>query len=277
MRFMTDMSTYALDADRVEEERRLIAQSRLLEAFSVETLTAAGLGPGMHVVELGTGAGDTAMLAARLVGPTGSVIGLERNPASVDLARRRIAAEGLDNVTVLEADVASLGKVLADRPVVDAVIGRLILMWTPDRMEVLRACAAAPPGTLVWFFEPDMIYDCAIPATPLWDRMTSWVRATVNAVGAEPRMGPRLPEFFHAAGLPTPTVRTWLGAWTVAEAPVWFWSNIVRGVLPLLEQTGQASAAEVDIETLEARLTAELAAAHATMMLPPCTAAWTRI
>jgi len=274
---VSELSSYPLDSDRVEEERRLIVQSRLLEAFSRDALTEAGLGPGMHVVDLGTGAGDMAMLAARLVGPSGSVLGLERNTASVDLARRRIAAEGLDNVTVLEADVTALGKVLADRPMVDAVIGRLILMWTPARMEVLRACAGAPSGTLVWVLEPDMGYDYAYPATALWDRVTSWVRETVAAVGAAPRMGPDLPRSFHEAGLPVPTVRSWLGAWSAADAPVWFWSNIVRGVLPLLEQTGQASAAEVDIDTLEARLAAELAAAHATMMLPPCTAAWARI
>ncbi|MGQ0467049.1 MAG: methyltransferase domain-containing protein [Sporichthyaceae bacterium] len=272
-----EIGTYALDSDRVEEERRLIAQSRLLEAFSAETLTSAGLAPGMHVVELGTGAGDMAMLAARLVGPGGSVLGLERNPASVELARRRIAAEGLDNVTVLEADVASLGKILADRPRVDAIVGRLILMWTPERMEVLRACAEAPPGTVLWFFEPDMYYPYAIPGTPLWDLVTAWVRGMIDAVGAEQQMGPRFPEFFHAAGLPTPTLRAWLGTWTAADAPVWFWSNVIRGVLPLLEQTGTATAADVDIDTLEARLTAELSAAHATMFVPPMTAAWTRI
>lgn len=277
MRDMNELSTYALDGDRLEEERRLIAQSRLLESFSRLTLSEAGLGPGMHVVDLGTGAGDTALLAASLVGPTGSVLGLERNPTSVELARRRIAAAGLHNVTVLEADVASLGKVLAEQPRVDAVIGRLILMWTPDRLEVLRACAGAAPGTLVWFFEPDMYYDYAFPATPLWDRVRSWVLGAVDAVGAEMRMGLRLPRDFHLAGLPAPAVRSWLGSWTAPEAPVWFWSNVVRGVLPLLEQTGLATVAEVDIETLEARLKAELIDAMGTMMLPPCTAVWTRI
>lgn len=270
---------YAFDSDREEEERRLIAQSRLIEGPTDRWLREAGLGQGQRVVELGTGAGDVAMLAARLVGPTGSVLGVERNPASLPLAQRRIAEAGFANVSLLEADVARLGDVLADRPEpVDAVIGRLILMWTADRIDVLKACAAAlPPGALVWFLEPDMHYPYARPSSPAWDAVYEWLVTTVQHLGVETRMNLCLHEAFRAAGLPAPQMRSETLMWGWQEAPVWFWVNVIRGIIPVLEQFGIATASEVDIDTLEARLTADLREADGIMLLPPLTAAWARI
>src|SRR5581483_7995977 len=140
-------------------------------------LRQAGLGPAMHVVDLGAGAGDTALLAGRLVGPTGSVLGVERSPEQVATARKRIAGLGIDNVGFVEGDVAALGDILAEHPVpVDAVIGRLILMWVPGRLDVLRTCAAAlAPGALVFAVEMDIEYDFAVPASPLWQNVQRWV------------------------------------------------------------------------------------------------------
>jgi hypothetical protein len=60
-------------------------------------------------------------------------------------------------------------------------------------------------------------------------------------------------------------------------APVWFWANAIRALLPMMEQLGVATRAEVDIETLEHRVTTELAANDAVMFAPPMTAAGARI
>src|ERR687884_318804 len=126
----TEPATYVFDADRAAEERRLTAQSRLLEPITESLLREAGLGPGMHVIDLGSGAGDMAVIASRVVGPSGSVLGIERSPESVALARRRIADLGIANVTFQEGDVMALGETLVAHPgPIDAVIGRLILMW----------------------------------------------------------------------------------------------------------------------------------------------------
>ncbi len=273
-------ATYAFDDDRGEEERRLIAQSRLFEPFSELTLREAGLGPGMQVVDLGSGVGDLAMLAARLVGPTGSVLGIERNPESVAMARRRVADAGLANVGFVEADVADLATILRERTApVDAVIGRLILMWMPARLDVLKACAEClAPEALVWAFDVDIPSgDWTAPALPLWAQVRSWIRELVAGVGAEMRMGLRLHEFFRAAGLPAPQLRRWTGMYNSAQAPVWFAVNIVRGGVGLLERLGAATAAEIDIDTLEARLTRELELADGILVLPSFTAGWARV
>jgi hypothetical protein len=70
---------YPFDTDRAGEERRLIALGELSEPNTERVFREAGVGPGMRVLDLASGAGDVALLVARLVGPQGSVLGVERS------------------------------------------------------------------------------------------------------------------------------------------------------------------------------------------------------
>ncbi len=270
--------SYPFDNDRTDEERRLIAQARLFDPMTEPLFLEAGLRAGMHVVDLGSGAGDIALLAARIVGASGSVLGLDRSAESVALARRRIADAGITNVRFLEADIAALDEVLSGYAGIDAVLGRCILMWVPDPVAVLRACAhALSPGGLVCFCEPDLDFDYAVPRSPLWDRVRSWICAAVAGVGAEPRMAPRLHRSFAEAGLPVTRLDGRSSMHGPQEAPAWLWVNGIRGLLPALETLGIATAAEVDLDTLEARMLAEIADTGGVMVLPTFTAAWARV
>jgi ubiquinone/menaquinone biosynthesis C-methylase UbiE len=60
---------------------------------------------GDRVVDVGCGFGDTAILLARRVGPTGSVLGIDCCERFLEFGRKDAAAEGIDNVEFLEADV----------------------------------------------------------------------------------------------------------------------------------------------------------------------------
>ena len=62
---------------------------RLFDPLTRRLLRQAGLAPGMRVLDLGSGAGNVARLARELVGPDGSVVGVERDPAAAALARQR--------------------------------------------------------------------------------------------------------------------------------------------------------------------------------------------
>lgn len=74
--------------DRVAEQRRLDSQATFFDPLTERVLRSAGLSAGMRVLDLGSGAGHVALLAARLVGPDGQVIGVERDPQAVDGAGR---------------------------------------------------------------------------------------------------------------------------------------------------------------------------------------------
>ena len=65
-------------ADRVAEDERLVAQGRLFDPLTRRVLLQAGLTRGMRVLDLGSGAGNVARLAAELVGPEGAVVGIDR-------------------------------------------------------------------------------------------------------------------------------------------------------------------------------------------------------
>jgi ubiquinone/menaquinone biosynthesis C-methylase UbiE len=60
---------------------------------------------GDRVVDVGCGFGDTAILLARRVGPTGSVLGIDCCERFLEFGRKDAAAEGVDNVEFLVADV----------------------------------------------------------------------------------------------------------------------------------------------------------------------------
>ena len=75
-------SDYAF-ADRAQEQRRLASQAELFDPLTERVFRTAGLATGMRVLDLGSGAGDVAMLAARLVGREGEVVGVERDPQAV--------------------------------------------------------------------------------------------------------------------------------------------------------------------------------------------------
>ena len=150
-------SQYAF-ADRAHEQQRLASQAELFDPLTERVFRTAGIGNGMRVLDLGSGAGDVAMLAARLVGREGEVVGVERDPQAVASATARVSQAGLSNVPF-----------------------------------------------------------------------------------------------------------------------AWAWANVMRGVLPLMERFGVATAAELEPDTLAERLQDELRATNGIVISPPMIGAWARL
>src|SRR6266404_4441032 len=98
---------YALGNTDAEHER-LIWQSARVASITERFFREAGIGPGQRVLDIGSGVGDVAMLAARLVGPSGEVVAIERDPKSIAKARARVTEVGFDNVSFNESDVGEI-------------------------------------------------------------------------------------------------------------------------------------------------------------------------
>ena len=77
-----------------EEVRRLARQAALAAPETAALFRCAGITAGMRVLDIGSGAGDVAMLAGFLVQPNGSVLGIERSADAVALATSRAQAAG---------------------------------------------------------------------------------------------------------------------------------------------------------------------------------------
>src|SRR3954453_5791319 len=87
------------------EHERLIRQAARVAPISERFFREAGIERGQRVLDLGSGLGDVAMLVARLVGPTGEVVAIERDSNAVAKARARVTKAGFHNIKFEESNV----------------------------------------------------------------------------------------------------------------------------------------------------------------------------
>jgi SAM-dependent methyltransferase len=251
-------SSYILGhSDR--ELERLNEQARLIDPITRRFLGSAGIVPGMRVLDVGSGAGDVAFLAADLVGAGGEVVGTDRSPAALVTARRRADARSLRNVVFRDGDPAEM---TFDRPF-DAVIGRYVLMFQREPAAMLRAVAAhARRGGVIFFHEVDLDGARSFPPAPTYDRCFQWFRETFRLSGADTRMGVKLFSTFIAAGLPAPGLQleTLIAGVANNANPLRLIAGIVGTLAGEMERLGVATAAEIGLETLAERMISEAAA-----------------
>jgi SAM-dependent methyltransferase len=98
---------YALGSDDAEVVR-LDHQAASIAGASEALLRAAGIGPGMRVLDLGTGLGHVAFQLAALVGPEGSVVGVDVATKLLGVAEARRAAAGAENMRFVEGDARTV-------------------------------------------------------------------------------------------------------------------------------------------------------------------------
>ena len=107
-------------------------------------LALADAKAGETVVDLGSGAGIDCFLAARAVGPSGRVIGVDMTPAMIERARANAAASVHTNVEFRLGEIEHLPVPDAS---VDLVISNCVVNLSPDKPQVFReALRALKPG-----------------------------------------------------------------------------------------------------------------------------------
>jgi ubiquinone/menaquinone biosynthesis C-methylase UbiE len=269
-------ASYPLGSSDAEHER-LMFQARVLRPWTSKFLSAGGLRPGMSVLDLGSGIGDVALLAAEIVGPQGRVLGIDRDERVVDKARRRVASEGLAGTVSFE--VADLG---GFRPAesFDAVIGRYVLLYLDDPAAVLRHYARfLRPGGVVIFHEIDMTNSApSWPPCPVWDDTYQLMARVFDATGAVPGFGGRMSSTYLAAGLPRPTVEAVLPVIDGPDSPVLDWAaSTIRSVRPVLDRIGASLPPGLDYDSLAEHWRKAIIADGVQIQGPPQYGAWTRV
>lgn len=252
-------------------------QSQLYNPFMRRLLEDAGLRAGMRVLDIGCGAGDVSLLAAEMVGEQGSVIGVDSNASVLELAQSRVQAANLSHVSFILGNVYDL--TFAQE--FDAIVGRLILIHVPERAALLqRLSTYLRPGGVLAFQEHDIPTqsDATFPACLLWEQAVDWCIQAFQRVGVEPRMGMKLFSTFRAAGLPDPQLRYDAA---IGTGPEWagyeLLEGIVRELMPLILKFDIATAQEIRIETLAARLREEITSTGGVARFPALVSAWTRV
>ena len=107
-------------------------------------LAIASIQPGETVLDLGSGAGFDALLAARRLAGRGRVIGVDMTPAMIEKARRNVAKAGVPNVEFRLGEIESLP--VADASV-DLIISNCVVNLSPEKPRVIaEAFRVLKPG-----------------------------------------------------------------------------------------------------------------------------------
>jgi SAM-dependent methyltransferase len=133
-------------------------EARLTAGVSERMLDLAGLSSGMRVVDIATGRGVPALRAAHRVGPTGHVLGFDRNDRVLQIARELAAAQGLQNLELRQSDAETFEAAAESFDVATARWGLMYFHSPHQALERIRA-ALVPGGALVaavWA-EPDRV------------------------------------------------------------------------------------------------------------------------
>jgi SAM-dependent methyltransferase len=266
----SDGSHYALGNTDGEHER-LIRQATILAPLTERFFRQAGIGPAQRVLELGSGVGDVAMLAARIVGPSGRVVGVERDSRSVARARTRVAEAAFNNVSFTESDVRQLP---VDQPF-DAVVGRFILQFLPDPVVGLKSVSQlVRPGGIIAFHEP-----CWSPILPLaahlslWSNCASLVRESLERSGGNTEMGLTLHHVFPQAGLPEPTLQLEIPVGDNSAAALWMY-DLVCTLPPKMHQLNLPLEGLGNLDTLLDRIQFEVRVSKTPLPCVALVGAW---
>lgn len=272
----TKVSDYVLGHSEFELQR-LARQAQLLGPNTEQFFRAAGLAPGMRVLDVGSGTGDVAFLAADFVGPPGEVVGTDIAPAAVASARAGAAMRRLSQVSFREGNPAEM----TFETSFDFAVGRCVLHHQADPSELLRELARhVRPGGTILFHEPDWSFVRSEPVAPTYDRCCRWIIEAFDRVNAGiTSTAAHMHRAFLAAGLPPPVMHMRMIVGDAVNAGEWLRAaaDIAIAMLPTIVEQGIATSADVGAETLSARILDEVASGGGIVIGRAEIGAWSKV
>ena len=130
-----DVDAVLLQLGYTEEQAAALPEGANLGLGCGNPLAHASLKAGEVVLDLGSGAGIDCFLAAREVGPTGRVIGVDMTPSMLEKARANAAKVGITNTEFRLGEIEHLP--VADASV-DVIISNCVVNLSPEKPQVFR-------------------------------------------------------------------------------------------------------------------------------------------
>jgi ubiquinone/menaquinone biosynthesis C-methylase UbiE len=181
-----------------EGKNRLRIISRALWPATFSLLNSAGIKPGMACLDVGCGGGDVTLKMARLVGSSGRAMGIDMDEVKMQLAQQEAEREAITNVEFLGLGIDGLDH----QAEYDLVYARLLLTHLRDPVDALqRMVNTTKPGGVVVVEDMDHSGIFCYPMCPALDQHISLYNQITRLKGADPEIGPRLPELFHQVSL----------------------------------------------------------------------------
>lgn len=268
---MSKASAYVLGSDDAEIARR-DAQAGSIAGPTEALLRSVGIGGPKRVLDLGTGLGHVAFQVADLLDPGGSVLGVDQAARLLEVAERRRAAAGVDNVTFRQGDARTFA---ASEPF-DAIVARLLMFHLPDRETVLqRQIDQLRSGGIMVLIDFDIGAMRTEPETPLVAAVRDWIEAAFRSAGADPRIGAQAGQLLRRAGFADVSTHG-IQAYFAPDDPTGplLCASVTRSLAPQILAQGIADEAELGLETLQARIAEQIAARGAVVLPPAVVGAW---
>ena len=233
-----------------------------------QLLQAAGIGPGARVLDVGCGPGNTSLLIAELVGPSGSVLGIDRNEAFLQKARDAMESNGVSETTSFTAldldDVEALSSLRADSQGTPftAVVIRRVLMYLPDPGATLKAVAdTLGPGGVCCVQEHSYTPPMSSAPMPLHTAIYESVWATVGHENADTSIGPKLWGLLtDSAGLSVEHLS--ISSRTLVPDEPGEYAFLAKVMMPRMLDAGTAPELDINLDTIDADLAAERTSAR---------------
>lgn len=185
--------TDAVDSSVITNIQRLYADADTSDLPNTVTDVAFGCGnptaiaalqPGQVVLDLGSGGGIDCFLAAKMVGETGKVFGVDMTPEMIRLARENAGKVGAKNVEFRLGEIEHLP---IDSDSVDVIISNCVINLSPDKDQVFReAFRVLKPGGRLQV--SDIVWTKPVPEEIKSD-MEQWAGCIAGALLESEYMG----------------------------------------------------------------------------------------
>jgi SAM-dependent methyltransferase len=262
---------YALGGT-LTEQQRLIAQAQGLEPHARWMLDRVTIKPGFRAVDVGCGPIGIMNLLSECVGPDGDVVGVEREPRFVDMARTELSKRGLRNVRVVSADALNTG---LEKSSYDIVHERLVLINVPAAsQEALLAemLSLLKPGGTIALQEFDSASYVCYPEHPSWNVLLGVWNDTFHAAGGNEFVGRSLARLLRSAGAEHIQIKAHVEVAQIGEYRRTHLLSLIESMHDLVLGSGRLT--EVELRDHMAALSEHLADSGTTLIDKLIVQAW---
>jgi 2-polyprenyl-3-methyl-5-hydroxy-6-metoxy-1,4-benzoquinol methylase len=181
-----------------EGKRRLELLGRIFWPTTYRLLRRTGIREGMTCLDAGCGGGDVSLALARLVGPSGRVLGIDGDALKLNAARQEAARRKLSNVEFQQANIYEWSAESA----FDRVYARFLLTHLPDCATALSIMRhALRPGGILIVEDIDFTGSFCYPPCAAYARYLDLYRRVIERRKGDADIGPKLHGMFVSAGL----------------------------------------------------------------------------
>jgi SAM-dependent methyltransferase len=190
--------------DSPAELDHLVAQAEVYATEAEELLDRIGIAKGTSAIDIGCGVLGILHVLSTRVGTNGRVVGLDREPRMIQMARTLTADRGL-TLELVEGDATDTGLASAS---FDLVHARTVLLNVSNPGEIVSEMVRlARPGGVVAVQEPDSAGWVCDPPHPAWELLRSSIVDAYRRNGKDFNIGRRSGRLLRDAGLTDVQVR----------------------------------------------------------------------